>query len=538
MNSDFIAILRKLVAEQGKESLINPAKCKALLADYTCGEYKKENRLVLQALEAEVSKAIDAAKDLELCWKQQVRVLREDYSLASNVAADVVSALLLVLRGYTVSPETSFEILGQDQCNTTSGEPGKADVSDSSACIQRGKAYLKQGDYDEAINEFTEAVRFDPGSSLAYAGRGDAYRLQGQNDNAIKDLNKAIKLDQGNSWAYAKRGEIYRKQGKYDSAIKDLNEAIRLEPDYWAYGSRGEAYREQGKYDSAIRDLSEAIRLNPDYSFAYRCRGTAYRQQDQHDRAIKDLTEAIRLKPKEYISYIRRGEAYRKQGEYDSAIEDFNEALKLDKDNSAARNGLNQAIKLKAEKEEEEEEEDEDEEEEEEASKGKWISPGKTHTMSTILIGLLSFVLSIFGFILWLALRKHYPEQAKACLTGSIIGSAIVILGIGLTYIPDMPIILAGAGIIVLFFWWRKPKCPNCGKRSLKKIKTVALGRAESGYDTVTRRDIYRDKHGNRTGSRERKVQVRVKRQPVRTYQRCRSCGRDCYIDSIRKWEG
>jgi len=35
MNPEFIAILKKLVTEQGKEVLFNSAKCKAFLADYT-----------------------------------------------------------------------------------------------------------------------------------------------------------------------------------------------------------------------------------------------------------------------------------------------------------------------------------------------------------------------------------------------------------------------------------------------------------------------------------------------------------------------
>jgi len=47
MDSTFIDILKKLIAEQGKEALLNPGKSKALLADYARGEYKKESRFLL-----------------------------------------------------------------------------------------------------------------------------------------------------------------------------------------------------------------------------------------------------------------------------------------------------------------------------------------------------------------------------------------------------------------------------------------------------------------------------------------------------------
>jgi len=99
MNQDFITILQQLIAEQGKEALFTPARCKALLADYAKGECKKERRLLLQALEAGTVKAIDATEELELCKKQQVRNLQEELFLTEEAAADMVDTLALVLRG-------------------------------------------------------------------------------------------------------------------------------------------------------------------------------------------------------------------------------------------------------------------------------------------------------------------------------------------------------------------------------------------------------------------------------------------------------
>jgi DNA-directed RNA polymerase subunit RPC12/RpoP len=98
MNTMFIAILQKLITEQGKEALVNPSKCKAFLADYTKGEYKKESRLLLQALEAGVQKEIITTKELEICKKQQARILREEHFVAAEAAEDIVDTLALVLR--------------------------------------------------------------------------------------------------------------------------------------------------------------------------------------------------------------------------------------------------------------------------------------------------------------------------------------------------------------------------------------------------------------------------------------------------------
>jgi len=101
MDKGFIDILQKLTAEQGKEALLNPVKCKAFLADYTKGEYKKESRLLLQALETGVQKEIITTQELEICKKQQARLLQDEYFLAAEIASDVVDTLVLFLRGET-----------------------------------------------------------------------------------------------------------------------------------------------------------------------------------------------------------------------------------------------------------------------------------------------------------------------------------------------------------------------------------------------------------------------------------------------------
>ena len=99
MEQSFIAILKTMIEEQGKEALLNTSRCKALLADYTKNEYKKESRLLLLALEAGVQKAIDTTDNIEICKKLQVRILCDEYFLAEESAADVVDMLATVLRG-------------------------------------------------------------------------------------------------------------------------------------------------------------------------------------------------------------------------------------------------------------------------------------------------------------------------------------------------------------------------------------------------------------------------------------------------------
>ena len=99
MNNDFISILQKLIIEHGKDVLLNYTRCKAILADYTSGEYKKETRVLLQAIEVGVSKAIDTTEDMSICKTQQIRLLNDDYAIAEDIAAKIIDTLIYILKG-------------------------------------------------------------------------------------------------------------------------------------------------------------------------------------------------------------------------------------------------------------------------------------------------------------------------------------------------------------------------------------------------------------------------------------------------------
>jgi len=124
MNPEFIAILKKLVTEQGKEVLFNSAKCKAFLADYTHGEFKKESRLLIQTVDAGVPKAIDTSIEISQCKKQQIRVLHEDFFITEEVAKDIIDTLVLIFNKSVeqtiVSPQN--KITNLDTSNIMSGE--------------------------------------------------------------------------------------------------------------------------------------------------------------------------------------------------------------------------------------------------------------------------------------------------------------------------------------------------------------------------------------------------------------------------------
>ena len=124
--------------------------------------------------------------------------------------------------------------------------------------------YGFKGDNDRAIQDYDQAIQFDPKDVVAYASRGGLYKIKGDNSRAIQDFDQAIQLDPKNVAPYWGRGGAYESKGDHDRAIQDYNQAIELDPTFaFAYAGRGDAYRSKGEQERAIQDYDKAIQLNP-----------------------------------------------------------------------------------------------------------------------------------------------------------------------------------------------------------------------------------------------------------------------------------
>ena len=130
----------------------------------------------------------------------------------------------------------------------------------------RGVMHQQQGNFDLAIEKYTEAIALDAQLALAYYNRGNAYGAnyfrKAANDQAISDYDQAIALDPQNVDAYCDRGNVHADSGDYDRAIADYDQAIALRREYIdAYNGRGLAHYLKGDYDRAIADLERTLEL-------------------------------------------------------------------------------------------------------------------------------------------------------------------------------------------------------------------------------------------------------------------------------------
>ena len=203
--------------------------------------------------------------------------------------------------------------------------PLSAAADDASDC--------RQSQPDRRIVACSELIKRGGGGlglATAYNNRGLAHQAKNNLDQAIADYSAAIRTDPKFAPAYNNRGWALNEKKEHDQAVADFDQAIRLDPKLaYAYNNRGNAHRGKKDLDRAIADYTEAIRLDTNYTFAYNNRGNAYRDKRDYDRAIADYATALRLDHKFLRALMNRGEAFAAKGQAALALADFRKAVDL-----------------------------------------------------------------------------------------------------------------------------------------------------------------------------------------------------------------
>jgi tetratricopeptide (TPR) repeat protein len=127
--------------------------------------------------------------------------------------------------------------------------------------------------------------------------RGMKHRNNGQFDQAIGDFTRAIALRPKYTWAYVARGHAYAFKKDFPNAFADQEKAIRMEPTEVTYTGRAMDLTEAGAYERAVADLNEALRINGKYFYALLARGDAYLKMREFAKAETDYRAALEVRP-------------------------------------------------------------------------------------------------------------------------------------------------------------------------------------------------------------------------------------------------
>jgi hypothetical protein len=100
IDKQFEIFLHNFIKLHNIEVFNDIPKCKSFLLDYAKGEYKKEIRLLLQALEINFHNAIKKSNDLNITRISLINQLQSEYFISEEIAVSLIDLLLSVIKGY------------------------------------------------------------------------------------------------------------------------------------------------------------------------------------------------------------------------------------------------------------------------------------------------------------------------------------------------------------------------------------------------------------------------------------------------------
>ena len=183
------------------------------------------------------------------------------------------------------------------------------------------------------INLLTRAVipSYNNKKAGEYFNNGISYTVNGQYDQAIKDYSEAIRLAPNDSTYYNSRAYNYLLLGTPEKGLEDANKSIQLSPNQYNYDTRGSIYRALSEYDKALADYTEALRLDPNYAFVYMNRAFTYLWKNENRTAYEaDKKKALEIDPKRAAdAYVDIAINWFNTGYYSDAVRFYNNALEL-----------------------------------------------------------------------------------------------------------------------------------------------------------------------------------------------------------------
>jgi len=210
-------------------------------------------------------------------------------------------------------------------------QDAKAEVFSEEDFYRSGLAALKEGSYETAIEDLTEAINKQPSDALAYLARADAYTITRQKELAYndyvraaeifqikKDLNQAvtaynnaIKLNNKSVTAYLGRANTYLSKSEEIAAIADYQTAIKLDKrNAQAYFGLGEARFRQGRYKKASKHFRDARSIDSKNPLTHQYLMLCYLAMDDINKVKKSYEKFKNLASEEQMNRFREDKKF------------------------------------------------------------------------------------------------------------------------------------------------------------------------------------------------------------------------------------
>jgi tetratricopeptide (TPR) repeat protein len=220
-----------------------------------------------------------------------------------------------------------YDVLKADTDNLLTNDPTAK--TDGYMYGLRAKAEIVLGEYQNAIDDCTTALKLGQKTPWIYTRRGWALTYKGNPKAALKDFNLALGFPKSESTADACVGKAQALAALNDNngALACYDEAFKInDKNADFYSRRAFLYNSMNNPEKALQDYDQALRINPAFTMAHIGKADTYIRQSKPEDALKELLSV----PKKYETaalYFARASAYQNANKYDKAIACFKQGL-------------------------------------------------------------------------------------------------------------------------------------------------------------------------------------------------------------------
>ena len=197
------------------------------------------------------------------------------------------------------------------------------------------------GEFQSALNESTELIKFFPKDSKLQNISGACHQALGDLDSAVISYKKAIKINSDYSKAHYNLAGTFYELGKFNESIKSYKLSLSIDPDYAeAHNNLGNVFKDIGWLDESIISYKKAISIQPEYFEANYSLATVFQELEEFDKMINYLEKAASINPDLAEVHNKIGIGLKQVGRFEDSVESFKRALGINPDYSDAYNNL------------------------------------------------------------------------------------------------------------------------------------------------------------------------------------------------------
>jgi Tfp pilus assembly protein PilF len=232
-------------------------------------------------------------------------------------------------------------------CTTTNNEKKKRQAK---AARRLGEAYLHQGNYAAAMQEFKKAGKKYPDDHLLQYDLGLLYALKEKYDDAIVHYKKALELSPGFGPATNSLGNAYAGKKDWDQAIfyykKVIKDMLYATP-HFAYSGMGNAYYYKGDLERSEKNYLQALSIKPDFVSALQGLSETYIAMGRVPKAVEKLEKAVRKAPQNAALHFQLARAYQLVLEFEKAYRSYLKVVELAPESALADQAEEEAREVK-----------------------------------------------------------------------------------------------------------------------------------------------------------------------------------------------